>query len=109
MLNRLSRLAAVFVEEIAGEGDDVFGALTERGEMNGKNIEPIIKIEPEAACGDFFFEIFVGGGDDAGVDVDGGGGAETFYFLFLQGTEEFGLDLEGHVAYFIEEEGTLIG
>ncbi len=102
-------LLAELGEEFAGEKRDVFFAVAEGRDEERDDVEAIEEVFAEVAAGDLFFEIFVGGGDDAGVDVDGGGGTDGVEALFVEGAEDFGLRLEAHVADFVEEEGAAVG
>ena len=56
-----------------------------------------------------FFEVDVGGRDDAGIDGDFLASADTFDGLFLEEAEEFDLEGLGDFADFIEEEGAVAG
>jgi hypothetical protein len=52
---------------VADEERNVFGALAERGDPDGKNIEAVIEVGTEFVFGDEFGEITVGGSDEARV------------------------------------------
>jgi hypothetical protein len=47
-------------------------------------------------------------GDEAHVYAMGTTTSETFELLFLQNTEEFGLQCEWHIADFIKEESPFV-
>jgi hypothetical protein len=47
-------------------------------------------------------------GDEAYIDAMGAATSETFEFLFLQNTEELGLQREWYVADFIQKEGPFV-
>jgi hypothetical protein len=53
------------------------------GNEEGDDVEAIEEVFAEVAAGDLFFEVFVGGGDDAGVDVDGSAGADGIEALLV--------------------------
>src|SRR5205823_5341361 len=53
-------------------------------------------------------QVAVGGGDDADVDLGHRFGAERLNFAIFDGAQDFGLDLERHLADFIEEEGAAV-
>ena len=102
-------LTAELGEELFDEERDVFLAVAEGRNEEGDDIEAIEEVFAEVAVGDFFFEIFIGGGDDADVDVDGVGGADGEEALFVEGAEDLGLGFEAHVADLVEEEGAAVG
>ena len=96
-------------EEFAGEQRDVFLAVAQRRNEEGDDVEAVEEVFAEVAAGDLFFEVFIGGGDDAGVDVDGSAGADGIEALFVQSAQNLCLRLQAHVADFVEEEGAAIG
>ena len=56
-------------EEFAGEERDVFLAVAQGRDVEGDDVEAVEEVFAEVAAGDLLFEVFVGGGDDADVDV----------------------------------------
>ncbi len=76
-------LLAELGEEFAGEKRDVFFAVAEWWDEERDDVEAVEEVFAEVAAGDLFFEVFVGGGDDAGVDVDGGGGSDGVEALLV--------------------------
>ena len=76
-------LLAELGEELAGEERDVFLAVAQGRDVEGDDVEAVEEVFAEVAAGDLFFEVFVGGGDDAGVDVDGRAGADGVEALFV--------------------------
>ena len=101
--------AAELLEEFVDEKRDVFLAVAQRRDKEGDDVEAIEEVFAEVAAGDLFFEVLVGGGDDADVDVDGVAGADGVEALFVQSAEDLCLSLEAHVADFVEEEGSAVG
>ena len=51
----------------------------------------------------------VGSGHNAHIAIDRAHGAQALYHLVLQHTQEFGLQLQRHFAYFVQEKGAAIG
>src|SRR2546425_2133685 len=101
--------AAESLHEVADEERDVFVTLAERGDLNGKNVQAVIKIAAEGALGDQFRKIYVGGGDHAHVHALGAIAAEAFEFLLLEDAEKLGLQLVRNVADLVEEESAAVG
>ena len=74
-------------QEVFHEERNVFFTFTERGNGDGDDVEPIKKVFPEAAFLNFFFQIFVSGGDDTDIDGNRGVGTNHIYGFLLQNTE----------------------
>ncbi len=70
-------------EEFAGEEGDVLFALAQGRDVEGDDVEAVEEVLAEVAAGDLLFEVFVGSGDDADVDVCGGGGADGVEALLV--------------------------
>ena len=88
---------------------DVFLALAERHDLDGKNIQAVIKVFPEAAGGDFLFQIAIGGGDDAHIGKARAVFPDAFVAFFLQGPEQLALQIEGDFTDFIQKQGSALG
>jgi hypothetical protein len=82
---------------------DVFGALAESGNVNGKNVKAVKEIAAKGALGDDPREIAIRGGDDPYVDALRAIASEAFELLLLQHAKQFGLQIERQVGDFIEE------
>ena len=102
-------LLAELGEEFAREERDVLFAVAQGRDVEGDDVEAVEEVFAEVAAGDLLFEVFVGGGDDADVDVRGCGGADGVEALLVESAEDFGLGLEAHVADFVEEERAAVG
>src|SRR5580698_7664385 len=113
IIGDFARTAAIgggeFLQKMAGEERNIFFALAQRRDHEGDYVEAVEKIFTKIALGDFIFEIFVGGGDDADIDGDGIVTAYRNEALLLESAQNLGLRLEAHVADFVEEERAAIG
>src|SRR5258708_1297067 len=69
----------------------------------------MVEIFAEAAFADEGEEVHVGGGDDAHVDFNLFGAAETHKFALLNDAEELGLRFWADGGDFVKEDGALIG
>jgi len=96
-------------EEGVKESGHVAAALAEAGEREAVDVEAVEEVFAEGAVGDGRFEVDVGGGEDAGVERAGFIGADGAELVFLEGAEEFDLELEGELADFVEKEGAFAG
>ncbi len=74
----------------------------------GKNLQAIIQVGAEAALLHHLLQILIGGGDDADVHANGPGAAEPLELLFLQNSQKLRLQLQRHVANFIEKQSARV-
>src|ERR1700722_20943467 len=91
-------------EEVCGQGNDVFGALAQRGNAKLELAETVKKILAESACFDHGFEILIGGRDNADIDMDLAVAAETVEGLAVEHAQKFYLRLQLQFANFIKEK-----
>jgi hypothetical protein len=96
-------LLVVVLDEELGEGGDVFGPLTQGRDGDVNDVEAEIEVLAESAFFHGLAQVFVGGGDDAQIELDVLEAAEAAEALLLDHAEEFGLEDEGNFADFIEE------
>ena len=59
-----------FVQEVSRKQREYLVALAQRRNEEGDHVQPIEKVFAKISACDFVFQVFVGGGDDAGVDLD---------------------------------------
>jgi len=105
----LAVAGAEFIEEMTSENGNVSGAIPQRRNEKRNDVQTVKKILAETAVSDFLFEIFVGSGNDAGVDAGGLIGADRFESLLFQYPQDFRLSAKTHIANFIEEKRATIG
>src|SRR5215467_8085967 len=67
--NRFLELAVIPVDEEVDEGKNVLSALAQRRDENGDDGEAVIEVLAEVAFADGFFEIAIGCGDHADIDL----------------------------------------
>ena len=66
-------------------------AIAERREMNGEDVESVVKILAEGFFLNRFQQVAVGGGDDADIDPHRGVAPDAFEFMRLQNVQQLGL------------------
>ncbi len=96
-------------EEVGGQGRDIRPALAQGRGVERHHVEAVIEIFAEAAGLGLRGEVAVGGGDDAGVKLDGLAAAEPLKLALLQDAEELGLELWGEFADFVQEHSAAGG
>ena len=97
------------MDEVTHEKRNIFRAFAKRWDLNGENVEAVIEVAAEGALGDKLRKILVRGGDDADIHALRAVAAESLEFLFLQDTQQFGLQVERKVADFIEKKRAAVG
>src|SRR6266849_149710 len=97
-------VAAEFLHEVADQERDVFGALAESWDLDGENVQAVVKVAAKGAFGDALRKIGVGGGDDTNIHALSAVAAQPLEFLLLKHAKKFRLKFEGKVADFVEEE-----
>ena len=83
-------------------------ALTERRDGQADHIQPVEQIFAETALFDEPFEVGVGGGDDADVDVEGTGLAERIDLAGLEKAQQLRLQIEAELADLVEKERAVL-
>ncbi len=97
------------IDEKVREERDVLGTIAERREMNGEDVQSVVKILAESFFLNRFQEVAVGGGDDADIDPHRKVAADAFEFMRLQNVKQLGLDLGRNLANLIEEDDAAVG
>src|SRR4030042_1235948 len=84
-------------------------ALSERGNRERNDVNPVIQVFPEGPPLDLLGQVLVGGRDDAHVHLDGAAAPHPLKTLLLQNAENLGLGLEAHVPDFVQKQGAFVG
>src|SRR5208337_2834871 len=82
---------------------NVFASFAQRRDFNGKHPQPVEKVLAKLIVADHAFQIPMGGRNQTNINVDGLGTSEAFEILFLQGAQEFRLQIHGDVADLVEK------
>ena len=86
---------------------DVLGAVAQRREVDGDDIEAVEEILTEGALGALGFQFLVRGGDNAGICADNGFAADGAEVAVLEDAEEIGLAETREVANLVQEESAI--
>src|SRR5690349_22517792 len=76
--------------------------------MNGDDAQAVEKVLAEFAGSNGLFQIAIGGGDHAHVNINFLGATQRPDFAFLQHTIEFHLHRRTHVADLIKKESSVV-
>src|SRR5881409_3350867 len=77
--------------------------------MGGEDVQAVVEVFAEALLLDQPSEVAVRRGDQADVDLDRPGAADTLELLLLEDPEELRLELERDLADLVEEERAAMG
>ena len=95
--------------EMFHNGVDITGTLPQGRQTQAHGTKPVIKILPEAPGFDFGKEIPVGGRHDADRHLALTDIPQAYHLPILEHPQQVGLQVEGHLAHFIEKERPSIG
>ncbi|MGC2185783.1 MAG: hypothetical protein WA637_21120, partial [Terriglobales bacterium] len=87
---------------------NVFAPFAQWRDFDRKHPQPVEKVLAKLIVADHAFQIPMCGRNQTNINVDGPGTSETFKLLFLQGTQEFRLQIHSNVADLIEKQGAVI-
>ena len=94
---------------MSDEQRNILATFAQGGNAQAEHVEAKIKITAECAFGHSLLQIAVGGGQDADVDGNAARAADGTNFFFLNGAQEFGLEVDGKLADFVEKNGSAFG
>src|SRR6266404_3335767 len=93
-----------FLQKCRHQNGDIALAVSKRRQFDLHHVQPEIQILAESSRANGSLEIAVGGSDDTHVDVPVFRGANGLDLPLLQGPQELGLEVHGHVSNFVEKE-----
>src|SRR5262245_18466570 len=88
---------------------NIFAALAQRRHRERKNIEAIVEILAKRALVDHSEQIAVCCRYQADISAQRARGAQALEGVLLQHPQELGLQLEGEIPYFVQEERAPVG
>lgn len=77
--------------------------------MQGDNVQPVIEVPAETAQPDPLRQIFIGGGENPDIYGNRIYRADADDLLFLEDSEELGLEGRADGLNFVQEQGPLVG
>ncbi|EFQ61796.1 hypothetical protein PFWH6_4198 [Pseudomonas fluorescens WH6] len=99
----------VVVQQALGQRNNVRRALAQRAPGQREDREPVEQIFTKAPRRHFTGEVAVGGGDHADIQLDRLARADALDFALLQHPQQFGLQAQGHLRDFIEQDRAAVG
>jgi hypothetical protein len=87
---------------------NILWARSQRGDLDGNNVEPVEKVAAEGPCGDLFPQVAVGQGEKSDVQTPCLGTANPGDLPVLDGAQQLGLEIQGEVADLIQQQGAAV-
>src|SRR5262249_51477231 len=88
---------------------NVFATFAKRWHFERYDVQPIKQIRAKRSALDLFIQTFVGSGDYANIDLQRSVRSKRLESLFFEHTQNLRLNLEAHIANFIEEQRSAVG
>src|SRR5215831_10321019 len=92
------------MDEVIDQQRQVPLAFTQRRQLDRVDVEPKIQIAAKVTRRDQFFEVAIGGRNDADIGLDQFVATDTFEALLLQDSQDLRLGERRHVADLVEEK-----
>src|SRR6267154_15571 len=95
--------AGINLNKMLDESGNVFTTRPERRQRDWKYIQTVVEVAAKFVALHHLNQIPVGRGDEPNVHLVSPSAAQAFEFLFLQDTQQFGLQSRGNIAHFVQE------
>src|SRR5262249_17972018 len=99
-----ARLLLASTEEMLNKEGNIFAAFAQRRDAQPQRIEPPEEVFAEPSSLDFSFQVAVGRGYHAHVDLDRFGLTQGTNLAFLQEAQQIRLRHKRQLAYFVQQE-----
>src|SRR5258707_801589 len=91
------------------QGRNVFTACSQRWQRDRKHIQTVIEITAKFVPVHHVHQISVGRSYEPNVHLMSPSAAQALEFLFLQDTQQFGLQSRRNIAHLVEEQRAFVG
>src|ERR1700734_3763789 len=91
------------------QGRNVFATFPQGWQLDRKHIQAEIKVAAKIAISHHPCQIAMGSSYEPDIDLMRPAASQTFEFLLLQDTKQFGLQRRRNIADLVQEEGAPIG
>src|SRR5271166_5482850 len=91
------------------QGRNILAALPQWWQQDGEDVQTIVEVATKFASIHHVVQITVSGSNEPHVNFVSPTAAQALEFLFLQDTQQFGLQCRWNVAHLVEEKRTFIG
>src|SRR6267154_2579270 len=107
--NLFLHLFCELLHEIADQQRDVFFALPQGRYPDRENIQPVEQVTAKLAVRNHFLQVAVRCGDQTHIHFARMRASQAFKFALLQSAQQFRLNFNWDVPYFVQEERALVG
>ena len=94
--------------KVAHQHGNIAGAIAQRRREDGKHLQPVIEVGAELFFRHHLGQVAIGGGNQPHVHLDRPRSAEPLEFALLQGAQQLGLQVERHLADFVQKQRALV-
>lgn len=100
-LHTLAHAAADLVQEVGGQGLDALQPFPQGGQLDPEDVDAVIEVLAKAPVRHLFFQVSIGGGNDANIRMDCPVASQPFEGLFFQYAQQFCLQSRAQLTDFI--------
>ena len=99
----------VSLQHVAEQGQDVLTPLAQGAQADRHHGQAIVEVFAKATGGHLAAQVTVGGGDHPHVQVQRTPTTHSLHLAFLQHAQQLGLQRQGHLGDFIQQQGAALG
>ena len=96
-------------QRLRHQGQDVANAFAQRLNAQAEGADAKVQVFAEFARIDGGAQVFVGGCNQAHIQIDGGFTAQAVELFLLQHPQQLGLQVDGHFANFVQKHRATVG
>ena len=104
-----TELFGALLQEVPSEGKHVFSAFAQSRQPQANHIQPVIQVLAERAIFDALLQVLMRGGNHTRIGFDGVVPPHTVKVSVTQYAQQTRLQVERHVANFIQEQRAALG
>src|SRR5262249_18681579 len=93
----------IFADEVLGQRQNVFLSIPQRRQVNGYDIQPVIKVFSKESFVHSLSQVYVRCGNDSDINLAWACLAERCKVTLLNHPEQLGLGLDRYIAYLVQK------
>src|SRR5882762_4438168 len=98
----------VLLRKVLHQQRNVFTSFAQRGNADGKNIQPVVEVASELSIRHHLFQITISCRHQSRVNALRSRAAHPLVSALLQCAQEFRLEFKGHVTDFVKKQGAAV-
>src|SRR5439155_10871856 len=106
--NRLAYPPGEMLHEMSHEQRNVFRAFTQRRDLDGENIQPVVEVATKMLLGHHPFQVAMGRRHKPSVDSPRSWAPQALEFPLLQNAQQFWLEFQGDITDFVQKQRALV-